>query len=117
MKFAIALTASVLSLTTLDARASVPTGDDAPSITVQYADLDLDHKAGIVALYARLDGAARQVCGDRQADLRAKQAYRTCVHKALSAAVERIDRPMLSDYVVQRVGKPAKTAPVTVAAR
>ena len=117
MKLAIALTASILSLTTFGARASVPTGDDAPSITVQFADLDLDHRAGIVALYTRLDGAARQVCGDRQADLRSKQAYRTCVHKALSAAVARIDRPMLSGYVAQRVGKPATTAPAIVAAR
>jgi UrcA family protein len=117
MKLAIALTASILSLTTLDARASVPTGDDARSITVPFADLDLDRKAGIATLYARLDDAARRVCDQQQADLRAKQAYRVCVNKALSAAVARIDRPMLSDYVAQRGGKPAKTAPATVAAR
>jgi UrcA family protein len=116
MKLAIALTVSVLSLTTLDARASVPTGDDAPSITVQFADLDLDRKAGVAMLYARLDGAARRVC-DQQAGLRAKQANRVCVNKALSAAIARIDRPLLSDYVAQRGGKAAKTAPATVAAR
>ena len=116
MKLAIALTASILSLTTLDARASVPNGDGVPSITVQFADLDLDRKAGIATLYARLDGAARRVC-DQQADLRAKQAYRVCVNKSLSAAVARIDRPMLSDYVAQRGGKPTKTVTATVAAR
>jgi UrcA family protein len=117
MKIAIALTASILSLTTLDARASVPTGDEAPSITVQYADLDLDHQAGVAMLYARLDGAARRVCDQQQADLRAKQSYRVCVNKALSAAVARIDRPTLSAYVAQRTGHPANTTRVTVAAR
>lgn len=42
---------------------------------------------------------------------------RVCVHKALSVAVARINRPMLSDHFAQLAGKPAKTAPVTVAAR
>jgi len=116
MKFAIALAASILSLTTFDARAYAPADDDVVSITVQFSDLDLDHKAGIATLYTRLDGAARQVC-DQHAGLMAKQAYRVCVRKALSVAVARIDRPMLSDYFAELGGKPAKTAPATVAAR
>ena len=39
------------------------------------------------------------------------------VQRAVSAAVARIDRPMLTDYVAQRHGKPAMTTGTSVAAR
>ena len=65
MKLATALVASILSLTTLAARGALPT-DDGYSVTVKFADLDLDDKAGIAKLYVRIRGAARRVC-DQQA--------------------------------------------------
>ena len=117
MKIAIALAASVLSLSTLAAQAAAPT-DEPYSITVQFADLDLDRKAGIAKLYFRIKAAAQRVC-DQQANERlvAKQTYAVCVERAVSAAVARINRPMLSDYVAQRGGKPQKEAPAQVAVR
>ncbi|HUR21680.1 MAG TPA: UrcA family protein [Vicinamibacterales bacterium] len=117
MKLAIAFAASILSLTTLDARAATPT-DDAYSATVQFADLDLNREAGVAKLYARIKGAARRVC-DQQANeqLVAKQAYPVCVKQAVSTAVARIDRPLLSEYFTRLGGKPAKNVPATVAAR
>ena len=117
MKFAIALATSMLSFTTLDARAATP-ADDAYSITVQFADLDLTRQAGVAKLYDRLKGAARQVCQQQASDqLEGKQSYPTCVKRALSTAVARIDRPALSDYFTQAGGKPAAAAPASVAAR
>lgn len=117
MKLATILVTSILSLTTLDARSAAPT-DDAFSVTVQFADLDLDREAGIAKLYTRIRGAARRVC-DQQASeqLVAKQSYPICVTHAVSTAVARIDRPMLSDYVAQLDAKRAKTAPTSLAAR
>ena len=117
MKLATALVATILSLTTLDARAAAPT-EDAYSVTVQFADLDLDRQAGIEKLYHRIRGAARRVCYQRaEEQLVAKQTYADCVGSAVSTAVARIDRPLLTDYLAQHGGQPAKAAPVNVAAR
>lgn len=117
MKLATALVASILSFTTLDARAAAP-ADDAYSITVPFADLDLNREADIAELYLRIKGAARRVCAQQANDqLLADQNQAGCVKRAVSAAVARIDRPLLSDYSAQFGGKPAKTAPASVAAR
>lgn len=117
MKFATALVTSILSLTTLDATAAAPT-DDANSITVEFGDLNLDRQAGVARLYSRIKGAARQVCNQQSNDQTvSKQVYSACVKQAVSTAVARIDRPLLSDYVAQLHGKPANTAPLSVAAR
>ena len=116
MKLATTLNASILSLTTLDARAAGPT-DDAYSVTVKFADLDLTREAGIATLYVRIKGAARRVCDQQASDQLVHQPYPVCVKRAVSTAVARIDRPMLSDYVARLGGERAKTAPVSVAAR
>jgi UrcA family protein len=117
VKLTTVLIASILTLTTLEAQSAVPT-DDAYSVTVQFADLDLNREAGIARLYARIKGAARRVCDQQASDLLAtRQSYPVCVKRAVSTAVARIDRPMLSDYVAQLGGTPAKTAPASVAAR
>jgi UrcA family protein len=117
MKLATVLVASILTLTTLDARSALPT-DDTYAVTVQFADLDLNREAGIARLYARIKGAARRVC-DQQANdqLAASQNYPVCVKRAVSTAVARIDRPMLSEYVAQLGGNRARNAPASVAAR
>ena len=116
MKLATAFVASVLSLTTLDALAGAP--DDTYSTTVQFGDLDLNREAGIAKLYLRIKGAARHVCYQQAEEQpEATQSYPACVKHAVATAVARIDRPMLSNYVAQLGGKPAKTAPASVAAR
>jgi UrcA family protein len=117
MKIALALAASILSLTTLDAQAAAPS-DDGYSITVQFADLDLDRKAGIAKLYFRIKTAAQRVC-DSQANerLAVKHTYAICVERAVSTAVARVNRPQLSEYVAQRAAKPTKSLPSSLAAR
>jgi UrcA family protein len=117
MNLATALVASTLSLTTLGARAAAST-DDAYSITVQFADLDLRRESGVAELYLRIQGAARRVCAQQADELPVSEQNRAgCVKRAVSEAVGRIDRPLLSDYSAQRGGKPAKLAPASVAAR
>jgi UrcA family protein len=117
MKLAIVLTASILAFTTLDARGAAP-ADDVYSATVQFDDLDLSRKAGVAKLYFRIRAAAKRVCGEQANErLVAKQTYDVCVKRAVSAAVARIDRPMLTDYYAQLGGKPAKAEPESVAAR
>jgi UrcA family protein len=117
MKIAIVLATSALSLCQLAAQAATPT-EEPHTVTVQFADLNLDRKPGIAKLYLRIKNAAKRVC-DQQANTRlaARQAYDVCVERAVSIAVARINRPMLSDYVVQRGGKLPKEASAHVAVR
>jgi UrcA family protein len=117
MKIATALAASVLSLCTLAVHADAPP-EETHSVTVQFADLDLDRKPGIAKLYFRIKSAAKRVC-DQQANerLAPRQSYDVCVERAISTAVARINRPMLSDYFAQRGGNSQKAAPAHVAVR
>lgn len=66
------------------------------SVTISYGDLDLSTRSGADALYARLSGAARLVCGDSGRSLLEQRAWDRCYSQALSDAVERIDSPLLN---------------------
>jgi UrcA family protein len=66
------------------------------SVSVRYADLDLDSAAGAAALYHRLQGAARVVCGFDEHRL-ANHAYLSrCNSGAISDAVASVNAPLLS---------------------
>ena len=68
---------------------------------VAYKDLDLNTKAGVQALYKRIQGAADQVCGNF--DGRAR-AHKACIEQATADAVAAVNNQMLT-----------QTATVTVA--
>ena len=86
------------------------------SLTVQFADLDLSKLEGAATLFGRLRNAAQTVCSAHRggASLRDKQQYAACTEFALSNAVARVDRPVLTQYVIDRTSiKP--TASIKVA--
>jgi UrcA family protein len=63
-----------------------------PSVTVRYADLNLNSAAGVDALYARLRTAAREVCNVRETHgLVQAIESRKCYRHALGAAVDRVN--------------------------
>lgn len=65
-----------------------PRGVVTRSIAVPYGDLDLSTQAGAEQLYSRLRGAARSVCGPRDARVMyLRRAWARCVDKALDDAV------------------------------
>ena len=66
------------------------------SVTIGYSDLDLTTRSGADALYARLSGAARLVCGDSGRSLTEQRAWEHCYAQALGAAIARVDNPLLS---------------------
>jgi UrcA family protein len=71
---------------------------DAPSVRVQFADLDLTRDAGVEHLYVRLRHAASTVC-DQHADVRdfrALASERTCTNQVLDRAVAEIRSSRLS---------------------
>jgi UrcA family protein len=66
----------------------------ARSITVRYGDLNLSDRSGVNALHARIDYAARMVCGEGQlVDLERFSIYQTCVQHARDAALAQIKLP------------------------
>ncbi|MEZ5498424.1 MAG: UrcA family protein [Steroidobacteraceae bacterium] len=68
-----------------------------PTRIVHYADLNLEHSAGIETLYQRIRAAAKLVCdkGDaRRLDERA--ALQRCVDEATDAAVATVNRQPLT---------------------
>ena len=74
-------------------------------LVVNYANLDLSTAEGAKALYGRLRAAAEQVCAplDR-ADLSLAWRYRACIQTALSNAVRDVDKPLLTQYYIERNG-------------
>lgn len=94
-------------------------GEEVPkSLTVQFADLDLNKDAGLARLFDRLKGAAERVCSVHSGGttLRDQQQYAACVDFALSNAVARVDRPELTEYVVS-LHSGEKQAPAKVVSR
>jgi UrcA family protein len=64
---------------------------DADSVTVRYADRDLDTAQGIASFYARLQSAARTVCSrDMARSVVHVFAWRNCYDQALREAVDSV---------------------------
>ena len=102
------LTATILT-TTLAAAAQLayaanPIDDSRRHIEVHYADLNLSTTEGAAVLYRRLQSAAESVCSEGGTrDLQSTFRVKTCVSTAISAAVTKIDRPVLTAYYRAKV--------------
>jgi UrcA family protein len=85
-----------------------------PQTTVKFADLKVSSPDGAVALYGRIQRAARQVC-DRfdGGDLSSKVRMDTCVQKAIADAVAKVDQPALFTVYNAHNGQPT---PIVLAA-
>jgi UrcA family protein len=86
------------------------------SVTVQFADLDTANTQGAAALYRRLKSAAASVCRGQESSKELAQvwAYTDCVHKALSAAIVKVDRPAVTAYAAAR-GVPTSESTIRIA--
>jgi UrcA family protein len=73
---------------------------------VHYGDLNLDSEQGAQALYARLRGAARQVCSPLEsAEMSRQRLWKNCFNNALANAVGQVDKTTLSTLHVQAVNR------------
>ncbi|MGH8306374.1 MAG: UrcA family protein, partial [Steroidobacteraceae bacterium] len=75
----------------------------APSVKVPYGDLNLSTEQGSLALYARIESAAKVVC--RPVDIRdlgAMAAAQTCRTLALANAVRDVKSPKLAALYAAR---------------
>lgn len=77
------------------------------SVKVSYADLDLAEAAGARTLYARIQSAAREVCGPQPGvlDLREAAHYQACHAQAVARAVNRVGSDALHALHAAQSGK------------
>ena len=72
-------------------------GIGAPTVTVDFSDLDVARGAGVEILYQRLRSAAKAVCGSKDMrDLSGMQECRKCYDSALDRAVKNVDNERLN---------------------
>jgi UrcA family protein len=106
----------VLSMIAVNASYAGELPDAPRSLTVQFADLDLSKPEGAAHLFGRMRGAAKKVCAPLGGtSLREKYQYADCIELALSNAIARVDRPMLTKYAASDRSSKKATAPMQVA--
>lgn len=95
--FAIAIAALLAGSLTGMAQATAVRGGLQKQV-VSYADLDLDREADAAILLARIESAARQVCGLHAGPLPLEiQAHlQKCANEATARAVEDVNSPLLT---------------------
>lgn len=81
------------------AGAATRVGDDIPSVVVQYGDLNLNSRAGVLKLHARLRSAAQDVCGPLNSRvLGLLEQYESCVAAAIAQGVDAVGNESLSKF-------------------
>jgi len=76
------------------------------SVTVHYSDLNLSSEAGNAALYARLEAAAREVCGTSDIrDLGQLASVQACQKNAIAHAVHEVHSTQLAAVLARRAGQ------------
>jgi UrcA family protein len=90
---------------TLVALACVANGDSAQAAEpsqpltkkITYSDLNLNSERGARKLFVRLRLAAQEVCTPYESiELTRRRAWQSCVNDALAAAVEKVDKPLVT---------------------
>jgi UrcA family protein len=78
--------------------------DDAPSVTVQYHDLNLNNPEGIATLYTRIHTAALEVCKPEEGPQYLHRVlWSECVAHAVAGAVQTVHNERLSAYHWERM--------------
>jgi UrcA family protein len=108
---AVRLLALACVLGVVGTRPSMAAQPRVASVTVSFRDLDIGSAAGAHALYRRIQGAARQVCGPKGADLIEQGYWNSCYRKAIDDAVTKVNSPLLTSIHTHR--PPAMTAMVS----
>jgi len=80
--------------------------DEVRSETVKFADLNLGTQAGVEALYGRIHAAARRVCEQPAGE---GEAVRPCMAKAESAAISKVNAPLLTAFYQKKSGTQPQT--------
>ena len=79
-------------------------------LKVRYSDLNVSTVGGATALYHRIQGAARFVCGEEGRSLDEQMQWRSCVRDAVEGAVNTVHSPVLSAIDAAGGAGPMRTA-------
>jgi UrcA family protein len=86
---------------------AVTPGDEAPSVTVRYHDLNLNSPEGAAALYRRIQTAADDVCKQAEGPQVVNRIFwnewNDCVAQAVANAVKAVHNEKLSAYYSERI--------------
>jgi len=81
-------------------------GTETARTTVHYSDLDVHTRQGADELYSRINMAAVRVCEDvTEPYVRLTRAYEDCRHNAISAAVQQVNAPLVTQTFDQHAAK------------
>ncbi|HEU4428523.1 MAG TPA: UrcA family protein [Myxococcota bacterium] len=106
----LALTLSLAFATAALAAPALARSDEPKQVTVSTADLNLDHPAGVDALYSRIRGAAREVCRGAEGRGVAMQiTWRKCMNEAVDGAVASAHNDALASLHLAKSGRSAAT--------
>ena len=88
----------------------------APSRTVHFEDLDLSTHRGVEVLYARIQNAARTLCGPSEdaGTRHVSEEWKDCVSATVRSAVLSINRPALTAYYAARLRTRAVRTPLAI---
>jgi len=100
MKAVIRCTLLAVFLGSLSAVAAAgDAGYEPATRAVKFADLDLSHAAGVLALYKRIQYAAQEVCEPLiSRDLNSIVTSKRCKEQAIAHAVADVNAPLLTSY-------------------
>ncbi len=100
-KLLIAAAIFVLGIPVIASATPLINDEGEPVVRVSYADLNLSSQAGLVALYKRLQGASKAVCGRlslREAgSLEQLRFNKQCYRDALTKAVAKFNNAKLDE--------------------
>jgi len=81
-------------------------GVETARTTVHYGDLDVHTRQGADELYSRLNVAAGRVCDNlMEPHIRLSREYENCRHNAISAAVQQVNAPLVTQTYDQHAAK------------
>ena len=80
---------------------------EAPSVRVQYHDLNLNDQKGVASLYQRISNAAVEACkpaeGPQLVNRLFWKAWNECFTQAIANAVQTVHNDKLSEYHGERI--------------
>jgi UrcA family protein len=79
-------------------------GEQLPSETVKFSDLDVTTSAGVQALYGRIHAAAWRVCSTASVDPISQMGSRRCAKDAEAKAIGGLNLPQLTAFYRVKTG-------------
>ena len=80
-----------------------------PTVTVYYADLDLNKPEAVRTLYQRIVAAAQEVCALADSDVPSLESRERCAAEAVSRAVMTVGSSALIHYALAKSGAQSST--------